>query len=83
LVEHLLCKQGVIGSNPIVSRLKARALPWTRQRTVVLWTPLNGVRGQWPLWGRRGEAPGPGCFMGEGRWIGAVSAVRRVCSLVL
>jgi hypothetical protein len=22
LVEHLLCKQGVIGSNPIVSRLQ-------------------------------------------------------------
>ncbi len=33
MVEHLLCKQGVIGSNPIVSRLvKARALPPSLER---------------------------------------------------
>ena len=40
MVEHLLCKQGVIGSNPIVSTRKAARLCLAlRQRTVVLLEP--------------------------------------------
>jgi hypothetical protein len=43
---------------PVVS-FKARALPWTRQKAVALWTPDMGFRkGDCPFVGSRGDAPG-------------------------
>ena len=33
LVEHLLCKQGVNGSNPLFSTFRKRSLTWWERKT--------------------------------------------------